>query len=206
LTPSVVYNTVDNPFSPHSGTKLTTTFQMTGGPLGGTLNYLRPDLELIHYFPQSKRIALGIRTQIGWVKPFSQTSLIDPVTGRDGLPFYQRFYMGGENQIRGYNVRTVGPRDAAGFAIGGDKYLLFNAEYYLDVIGPLRALLFYDAGQSYLESDSFDLSKLRTSTGVEVRFIMPVLNVPFRLIYAWNLQRDAFQPKTQFRFAVGTTF
>ncbi len=206
LTPSVVYNTVDNPYSPHAGTKFTTTLQVTGGPLGGTLNYLRPDLELIRYFQQSRRTSLGVRGQIGWVKPFSETSLIDPVSGRDGLPFYQRFYMGGENQIRGYNIRTVGPRDAAGYATGGDKYLLFNAEYYVDVVGPLRALLFYDAGQAYLESENFDLRKLRTSTGVEVRFIMPVLNVPFRLIYAWNLQRDAFQPKTQFRFAVGTTF
>jgi hypothetical protein len=39
-----------------------------------------------------------------------------------------------------------------------------------------------------------------------MRFIMPVLNVPFRLIYAWNPHRDPFQPKTTFKFAVGTTF
>ena len=47
---------------------------------------------------------------------------------------------------------------------------------------------------------------MRTSTGAEVRFTMPVLNVPFRLIYAWNPNRDAFQPATAFKFAVGTTF
>ena len=35
---------------------------------------------------------------------------------------------------------------------------------------------------------------------------MPVLNVPFRLIYAWNPNRDSFQPKSTFKFAVGTTF
>ena len=35
---------------------------------------------------------------------------------------------------------------------------------------------------------------------------MPVLNVPFRLIYAWNANRDYFQPATTFKFAVGTTF
>ena len=90
--------------------------------------------------------------------------------------------------------------------MGGDKFLLLNAEYYFDLFGPLRALLFFDAGQSYLESEGFGLRKLRTSTGVEVRFIMPVLNVPFRLIYAWNPNRDSFQPKSAFRFAVGSTF
>jgi hypothetical protein len=51
------------------------------------------------------------------------------------------------------------------------------------------------------------------STGVELRFFMPVLNVPFRLIYSWNPSRtgvldNSLQPakETTFRFAVGTTF
>jgi len=53
----------------------------------------------------------------------------------------------------------------------------------------------------------------KTSTGVELRFFMPVLNVPFRLIYSYNPSRagvldNNLQPakKTTFRFAVGTTF
>jgi hypothetical protein len=44
------------------------------------------------------------------------------------------------------------------------------------------------------------------STGAELRFIMPVLNVPFRLIYAYNPNPLLFTPKTTFKFAVGTTF
>ena len=84
--------------------------------------------------------------------------------------------------------------------------MLFNAEYYFDIGGPLRFLLFFDAGQAFLENQGFDFKELRTSTGMELRFIMPVLNVPFRLIYAWNPNRDSFQPRTAFKFAVGTTF
>ena len=52
-----------------------------------------------------------------------------------------------------------------------------------------------------------------TSTGVELRFFIPMLNVPFRLIYAWNPQYESVyndryqqQEQTVFRFAVGTTF
>ena len=91
-------------------------------------------------------------------------------------------------------------------ALGGNKFALFNAEYYIDVGGPLRLVLFFDAGQAYLEGQNMDLKGLRTSTGAELRFIMPVLNVPFRLIYAFNPNRDSFQPKSTFKFAVGTTF
>ena len=56
-------------------------------------------------------------------------------------------------------------------------------------------------------------SAFKTSTGLEVRFMMPVLNVPFRLIAAYNPQRfgvldnQLLQTKRfTFRFAVGTTF
>ena len=56
-------------------------------------------------------------------------------------------------------------------------------------------------------------SAFKTSTGVEIRFFMPVLNVPFRLIFAYNPQREGVRDNTlfpqkafQFRFAVGSTF
>ena len=104
------------------------------------------------------------------------------------------------------NVRTVSPLDAQGRALGGNKLVLFNAEYYLDLAAPLRFVLFFDAGEAYREGQPVNLRTLRTSTGAELRFLMPVLNVPFRLIYAFNANRDSFQPRTAFKFAVGTTF
>ncbi len=96
--------------------------------------------------------------------------------------------------------------DSENRAVGGNRFVLFNAEYYFDIAGPVRALLFHDAGQAFSEEQSTDLRALRTSSGVEVRVFVPVLNVPFRLIYAWNVYRDEFQPARTFRFAVGTTF
>jgi len=198
ISPSWVRDTTDNPFAPRRGTKNTATFQYVGGPLGGTVSYYRPSLESILYVPVGRRMALGLRGDIGYIRPFGVTTAV---------PYYQRYFLGGENQIRGVDVRTVSPIDAATkTAVGGNKYLLFNAEYYFDIFGPLRFLLFYDAGEAYRENKPFNLRTLRTSTGAEVRFLMPVLNVPFRLIYAWNANRDSFQPRTAFKFAVGTTF
>jgi hypothetical protein len=53
----------------------------------------------------------------------------------------------------------------------------------------------------------------KTSSGAEVRFFMPVLNVPFRLIFAYNGSREGVltnslqqEKKLKFRFDVGTTF
>jgi outer membrane protein assembly factor BamA len=161
-------------------------------------------------------------------------------------------YLGGEYSIRGYELRSIGPSDAiTGIVIGGNKSLLFNLEQSFSIAGPVRLILFYDAGQirnfgerfgwkeniespvvdstlrlidpyalgSFVDPNAGDTeitgtrSAFKTSTGAELRFFMPVLNVPFRLIFAYNPQRDGVldnsyrqQKAFQFRFAVGTTF
>jgi outer membrane protein insertion porin family len=201
ITPNLVYNTVDNPWVPHSGMRQTLTMVVAGGVLGGTVSYLRPDVESILYLKQSRRVSLGLRGEAALIEPYGDTRV---------LPLYQRYFLGGETQVRGYPIRSIGPVDASGRAIGGNKFLLFNAEYYVDVAGPLRALLYFDAGQAYLEGDPMSIKEMRISTGAELRFIMPVLNVPFRLIYAINPNRSEFEklyvPERTFKFAVGTTF
>jgi outer membrane protein insertion porin family len=149
------------------------------------------------YVPHTKKTALGVRLEGAYITAFGDTRT---------LPYYQRFFLGGETQIRGHNIRAVGPVDSFNRALGGNKYVVANAEYYFDLFGPLRFLFFYDAGQAFLEGENIDPKEFRTSTGAEIRFFMPVINVPFRLIYAWNPQRDPFTPKSTFKFAVGTTF
>ena len=197
ITASFLYNTVDHPFQPRRGMKVSFMSPVAGSLLGGSYNYVKPELETILYIPHTRRTALGLRFNGGFVQPFGDTRQ---------LPYYNRYFLGGENQIRGVDIRTVGPTDSQNRAIGGTKFVLFNAEYYLDLFGPVRSLLFHDAGQAFSERQRVDLTRMRTSSGVEVRMMMPMLNVPFRLIYAWNTYRDTFQKPHTFKFAIGTTF
>lgn len=76
-----------------------------------------------------------------------------------------------------------------------------------------RLVLFADAGQVQDTGQNFAMNQFKTSTGAEIRFFMPVLNVPFRLIFAANPNRsgvldNSWQPQKAFtfRFAVGSTF
>ena len=127
--------------------------------------------------------------------------------------------------MRGYDIRRIGPTfsdinpDVSADSyqgrslIGGNKSFLFNAEYQFSIADPVRIVAFYDAGQVQDFREDFAMDDFKTSTGVELRFFIPMLNVPFRLIYAWNPQRDGVysdrlvpQEETVFRFAVGTTF
>jgi len=119
--------------------------------------------------------------------------------------------------------------------LGGNKSLLVNLEEMINIAGPVRLILFYDAGEvepgpelqgpaafvpdggslltTLKPGVNFNWNDVKTSTGAEVCFFMPVLNVPFRLIFAYDTQRQGvldndLQPQKgfSFRFAVGSTF
>lgn len=222
LTPSIVRNTVDNPMTPHSGSRVTVTMGFAGGPLAGTVNYLRPDVEIIKYLPTSRRTAFGLRLQASWIFAYGDTLKLRPLqqgetVQHDGLPFYDRFALGGENQVRGYEYYSI-PAAVIGVpgqqlqALRGDFSYVFNAEYYLDVFGPVRALAFFDAGATFLKKEQFTFNKFTMSTGAELRVIVPVVNAPVRLIFYCNPDRDLFQIKQWMikrygvKFSVGTTF
>jgi outer membrane protein insertion porin family len=240
ITPGFLYNTVDHPIFPTSGSRYTASVGLAG--LGGDTSFYTTNLEGIWYTKLTNRMSFGVRGMGQYVKPYNDTV----------LPISERVFLGGEFTVRGFDIRSIGPRDpSSGAVLGGNKSLVFNAEYYINIMGPVRFLFFYDAGQvrgigqrfawkdpirelanppllfdplrfSSLTDPSApppefittgELSAFKTSTGVELRFFMPVLNVPFRLIAAWNPQRQGvltnnlrLQPRFSFRFAVGTTF
>ncbi len=203
VTPSFVLNTVDHPIFPSTGKSYRTAIEMAG--LGGNTKFLKPTAEMTMYFRQTRRLSFGFRARGEYIWPYGDTQT---------LPIFELLTLGGEFSLRGFDIRSVGPSDpATGLVIGGNKSLLFNAEYLISIADPVRIIFFYDTGQVANFGDSFAPEGFRTSTGAELRFFMPVLNVPFRLIYAWNPQRqgvlnDRFGPQeaTVFKFAVGTTF
>ena len=224
VSPSIIYNTVDNPIFPTSGKRFTATIDLAG--LGGNTNFYKPMVEAVMYWKQANRLTLGYRAQYQYIHQF---------TGSEELPIFEKLYLGGEYSVRGFDIRSIGPQGSNGVVIGGNKSLLFNVEEMITIAGPVRAILFYDAGEvqagtelagpapftpdgsffgtTLVPGKNFNWADFKTSTGVEIRFFMPVLNVPFRLIFAMNPQRNGvldntLQPQTrfQFRFAVGSTF
>lgn len=204
ITPSFVFNTVDNPIFPNTGRRLTLSSDFAG--LGGNTSFIKPRIEAVGFFRHTNRTSIGLRGQVEYIRPYGST---------DVLPIFERLFLGGEYSVRGFDVRSIGPRDEGtnSIVVGGNKSLLFNGEYLITIAQPVRLVLFYDAGQALNNGQSFALNQFKTSTGAEVRFFMPVLNVPFRLIFAYNPQREgvldnSLNPakKFAFRFAVGSTF
>jgi outer membrane protein insertion porin family len=203
VIPSFVHNTVDNPIFPNTGQRLTMSLDLA--VLGGNTQYYKPRIEGIRFWRHTSRTSFGIRGQYEFIAPLRNTKT---------LPIFEKLFLGGEYSVRGFDIRSIGPADPfTGLVLGGNKSLLFNAEYLFSIVPQVRLIGFYDAGQVSDDREPFAMNKFRTSTGAEIRFYMPVLNVPFRLIFAANPQREgvldnSLRPakRFQFRFAVGSTF
>jgi outer membrane protein insertion porin family len=200
LYPTIYRSTVDSPLTPSSGTLILASLKFAGQWLGGEIDLYKPRFEFTHYRPiiRGPRFhSLGFHVEYSFVKPL----------GDSAVPFWERFFLGGERSIRGYEIYTIGPRSSEGQAIGGLKELVINAEYIWAVGGPLYLILFHDRGNAWELNQKVSLKDVYTSTGIEARIFVPALRVPFRLIFAYN-NRLIYKDDTKFafRFAIGTTF
>jgi len=207
ITPSLRRDTIDNPIFPTTGKRYTLAMDVAG--IGGNTKFIKPTSEAIFYFRHTRKTSIGLRGQAQFIQGYGSG-------GANNLPIFERLVLGGEYSIRGYDIRSIGPyaKDLAQpIVIGGNKSLLFNGEYTFQIAGPVRLIGFYDTGQVRDVGERFKMNEWRSSTGLEVRFFMPVLNVPFRLIFARNINYVGIydnnlnpEKKLRFRFAVGSTF
>ena len=258
------YNTVNNPVRPRSGHEITAAMQAAG--IWGNVRYYSPFIAYksyrsMHYLlpnPNGHNV-LALRAQLGYIQGF----------GGDVAPPQNRFYAGGDSELRGFDIRSATPygyvptrqtvtltnpdsscvpRDpnnpqlnqciqipipVYGIAsIGGDTSLTTNAEYRIPIVGSAMFSFFDDFGidtvtnRGQLKQSPEGFASLtaplygcpvynngscqggipgsqvgfernirpvfgtnlvpRMSLGGEFSIIMPVINAPFRLYYAWN--------------------
>ncbi len=257
IVPSFSFSTVDNQFNAHHGTRVTLTGEFAG--LGGTVRTIRPIFQYSHFIPVQKgRNALAFNFQGSFL------------TGYGGVvaPPFQRNYMGGEYDIRGFDIRSISPvaylpnkgvvtlQNPDGTAVpkdpsnpllgnytipipiaqivfpGGDASLVGQFEYHITIAGPVVLGPFVDLGidpvlrQSQLKITPQQYSTLnatpfgcpaldaafncdpsksvfktfpqtlqlasgtnwvpRMSTGLQLQVMLPIVNAPFRIYWAYN--------------------
>ncbi len=359
IVPSLFYNSTNASLDPTRGQSLFLGLSLAGGFLGGDVNTFAPSIEYKRFTPVFKKRSehphvLAMRFRADHIRTFGSSfdgcdrvRDICSLSFIGGIPIYERFFLGGEYDIRGYNIRSISPVVASDSflstrnvvakvidpndptkliaapvgqvdpsvirnftfeapekgcgqtpsancnvvnaqrfftPIGGDTQFIYNLEYRVPIISILSIAAFADIGsvfnarkyedqltntgyipqlivpggvtlnqagrvatgeelasaprddlgnaigyrQIYLEGESRSynilrnsqanqklFSDIRSSYGLELRVQMPVINVPFRLIFAYNPQAktDLTDPtvlflerRTAVRFSVGRTF
>jgi outer membrane protein insertion porin family len=184
------------------------SIEYAGGVLGGDSDFIRPRAQFSIYKPVTRTGMLTVAALN------VEAGLIEP-TGDGQIFFQDRFYLGGENSIRGYRYRGIWVRDSEGrtvvdefgFPLGGESFVQINLEYHFVVGGPFRLILFGDAGNVYSPDQSFDLDSMRYSAGAEMRVMVPVFGAPLRFIYSTIAGDEYLDDRFEsFQFSVGTTF
>lgn len=254
VIPAYTYNTVDHPITPSRGRSLYASFSFAGGPIGGNVNLIEPTVSATYFRKGfSPKHVIGMRALGRYISGY----------GDRVAPPFNRVFMGGEQDVRGFEIWGIGPfayipssaavnvRNNDGSARtqqvivngvlqsqnvtqniptyqlvfpGGDTQGVGNFEYRIPIVGPLVLAAFFDAGvnrisrasqlrlnasrvdtlngafpQAGFDNKAFivgESQKIRTSTGLELQIMMPVVNAPFRLYWAYNptVVRQYFVP------------
>ena len=192
ITPTITYNTVDNPVNPTHGRSLFYSIGMEGP--GGNAKSITQVFDGKYFRPVNhKRNVLGFHLLTAFTTGYG---------GVEPSP-YQRFFTGGDDSVRGFDIRTISPitfvpvasNTAVTFNVpnslsgsgtpisrtigvplltytivypGGDTQAIGNAEYRIPLVGPVSMSLFFDAGingilrKSQLRLDSAGLAQLRS--------------------------------------------
>ena len=274
IVPTFSFSNVNgSAFFPHSGKSFTAAMELSG--VGGNVADVRPIIEYKQFIPVNKngRNVLAYRIQGSYITGYQGKS----------APPYERFYLGGENDLRGFDTRSVTPyayvTNKVQFSLvnpdnsfvpasstnprvggvcnlaqgnatvapsykclniqipvntlsftGGDTSFISNIEYRIPIVGPVTLNLFNDFGlnfnsnQSQLQLSPVNLADLnssvygcptvgangvcsggtpltfskdlkivpgtnlvpRMSSGIELDVVLPIVNAPFRIYYAYN--------------------
>ncbi|WP_394828715.1 outer membrane protein assembly factor BamA [Pendulispora albinea] len=167
LRPALVYDTRDNRLFPTSGIYLNLSTEWATEGIGSEIEYLRHRFSGNFYYPlggstgqPGSGFVLKLRTELGYITSPSSA----------GVPIYQRFFLGGILDMRGYRLRTIGtrlPLNAAldpnsapinnGANIGGNLQAYSNLELEFPIIDKvgIRGVVFYDMGNAWNTEDQF---------------------------------------------------
>jgi outer membrane protein insertion porin family len=183
----------DNPLAPRSGLLMASNFEITL-PVGN-VHYTRADFAFQYYQPIARSSTLGLSGQVarGWALEGG------------AYPIFKNYFAGGINSVRGFEIASLGPRDAFGNPIGGQSKLVGSAEFIFPLPGAdqtIRGFVFVDGGMVWAESIEF--SGLRYSTGVGLNWLSPL--GPFKLSFGVPLNQQPGDRLQRFQFQIGSGF
>ena len=182
----------DNIQTPTKGGLITMTVDFAG--LGGDVQFVKTVASASYFYPIWLNHVLAGRGEVGAAWGW----------GKDPVPVYERFYLGGPNSIRSVKFRQISPVDEFGNKIGGSSEVLGNLEYLVPLPFNFRVAAFFDIGNVYGFGTKFDLTDLREAAGPGIRWLSPF--GPIRVDYGVNLDRRKGEDFGTVQFSVGAPF
>ena len=182
-------------YDPMGGSSNSISYEYSGGFLGADNEFQKYTADTSWFFSPWWNHVFAIHARAGYMQSKSSDR---------SVLFYERFYLGGVDTIRGYEDWEIYP-DSANF-IGGNKVFFTNLEYRIPVSPQLTTAVFFDVGQVWDESivNVFNQINLKRGAGVEARLQMLGMLARFGWGYAFDRQNR--EPQGKFYFTIGPGF
>ncbi|MEM7310613.1 MAG: BamA/TamA family outer membrane protein [Planctomycetota bacterium] len=200
------YSALDDFFYPQNGSTFSAGFQIYNDALGSDYDFVKTSLswqKLGQFGEESPDARPGYKLELdlGVATPYGDT---------DDVPYSERYFLGGQRTLRGFDFRGVGPNENR-FPIGGQTFTAFSAEYRRPLIkniqpGSFREIevirggLFFDAGILDPDDWSLDPDELRASAGVFIGLTVPIA---FTFSFGFPVREGDGDDTQVFQFNIG---
>jgi len=209
---NLTYDTRNNTRLPNAGQRTELLGEITTPYLGGQMNFYKLELQSAWYFKGfAKGHVLELLGRIG----------VADGLGGDNVPFYEAYYLGGMYSLRGFEYRSISPRELnpnpalppnTYFTepVGGNTYWFASAEYSVPIFGEgeagsglgARFAVFYDVGSVGAAAYDLNADDYSSNWGLGIRLNLPI--GPLRLDYGIPIKYDQFSDGSgRFQFGVG---
>ncbi|MGI9088237.1 MAG: BamA/OMP85 family outer membrane protein [Chthoniobacterales bacterium] len=210
------YDPRKSPLVSPRGIVIDNTFDYATQSLGSQLDFVRatarvsyyipfsPEKKIIHLNPSADDEVSGFRhwfeqSQLAFG---ARAGVIEGLNGTS-IPIDERFFNGGNNTVRSFGERNLGPH-VNGNPIGGEFFSVYNVEYTFPVFGELQGAVFVDAGNLLTNADDAGFSDLRYAVGIGLRYKLPI--GPLRIDYGVNPSPRDYEDFGAFHFSFGFAF
>ncbi len=199
IGPNFSYDSTDRAYKPHKGIR--SSFDLEFAGLGGKFKFLKMGYLLTAYHP--------LFCKKGTLKFLGDIKFIEPVLGKkpDDVPIAERFFLGGENTVRGYKPFILGPQlkgaDNSKTPKGGISSLLLSLEYNYELLPILDVFAFIDAGS--VSDKRFDIHKISAGTGVGIRLEI-MKQMPISVGWAYPIKPERRSDTQRYFFSMGAQF
>src|SRR5438128_6386267 len=194
VTAGLVWDRRDNPLLTRHGERITYTWWVAGP--GGTEQIYGFDVEASKYWHLPWDTILLVNAEVAGVDSWGdQTKMVK---------IYDRLFLGGSNNLRGFEFRDVGPKDEDGEPLGGQSMARVTVEYTFPIIEKARGAIFYDTGFVNTNPWDYNFNNVASDIGFGLRLDLPI--GPLRVDYGIPIQQAGNHGSGKFNFNVGYQF
>ncbi|MFM8884921.1 MAG: outer membrane protein assembly factor BamA [Chthoniobacterales bacterium] len=191
----LTWDSRDNLVLTRRGTYVNLTGFVAGGGLGGDVQDYGISLEASQHVLLPWDFIFLFRGQL---------ATVDTWGGSSDVPIFDRLWLGGANNLRGFNFREVGP-NVDGDYYGGNSLGYMTLELTFPVISRVRGAVFTDWGFVNATSWNFDSAGYNADYGIGIRLDLPI--GPIRIDYGIPFVSDQYNGGSgKIQFNIGYQF